>query len=173
MAQNPIVTFEMENGSVFKAELYPEIAPNTVNNFISLVSKNFYDGIIFHRVIRGFMIQGGDPLGNGMGGSEKNIKGEFAQNGVKNPLRHVRGVISMARSSNKNGASSQFFIVHKTEKGADLNGDYASFGYVVSGMEVVNAIASVPVKNNATGTEKSTPITPVVIESVRFVKVAE
>ena len=109
--KNPVVTIEMENGDIMKAELYPEIAPNTVNNFISLIQKGYYDGLIFHRVINGFMIQGGDPKGDGTGGSEKTIKGEFAQNGVENNLSHTRGVISMARSNEPDSASSQFFIV--------------------------------------------------------------
>ena len=139
MAQNPVVTFEMENGGVFKAELYPEIAPNTVNNFISLVSKNFYDGIIFHRVIRGFMIQGGDPTGTGMGGPGYGIDGEFSQNGFKNDLAHTPGVLSMARSMMPNSAGSQFFVMHKTSP--HLDGAYAAFGKVIEGMDVVNAIA--------------------------------
>lgn len=155
--------------------LYPEVAPKTVANFQELVADHYYDGLIFHRVVKGFMIQGGDIDGDGVTNEgTKTIKGEFSANGFENNLKHIKGVISMARLSNDmNSASTQFFIVHKSERAADLNGDYASFGYVVSGMEVVNAIASVPVKNNATGTEKSTPITPVVIESVRFVKVSE
>ena len=139
MAQNPVVTFEMENGDVFKAELYPEIAPNTVNNFISLVSKNFYDGIIFHRVIRGFMIQGGDPTGTGMGGPGYGIDGEFYQNGFVNDLKHTEGVLSMARSMMPNSAGSQFFVMHKNSP--HLDGAYAAFGKVIEGMEVVNAIA--------------------------------
>ena len=113
MAQNPIVTFTMENGDIIKAELYPEIAPNTVNNFISLINKNFYDGLIFHRVIRGFMIQGGDPEGSGMGGPGYSIRGEFSQNGVENSLKHEEGVLSMARSMHPDSAGSQFFIMHK------------------------------------------------------------
>ena len=139
MAQNPVVTFEMENGGVFKAELYPEIAPNTVNNFISLVNKNFYDGIIFHRVIRGFMIQGSDPTGTGMGGPGYGIDGEFYQNGFVNDLKHTEGVLSMARSMMPNSAGSQFFVMHKTSP--HLDGSYAAFGKVIEGMEVVNAIA--------------------------------
>ena len=135
---NPIVTFEMENGKTIKAELYPEIAPNTVNNFLSLVNKGYYAGRTFHRVIYGFMIQGGDPLGTGMGGSDQEIKGEFSNNGVENPLSHTRGAISMARSQIKDSASSQFFIVH--EDSTFLDGDYACFGYVTEGMEVVDAI---------------------------------
>ena len=137
---NPIVTITMENGDVIKAELYPQIAPNTVNNFISLVKKGFYDGLIFHRVIKGFMIQGGCPLGNGTGGSSKTIKGEFASNGVKNSISHVRGTISMARSSMPNSASSQFFIVHQDS--TFLDGKYAAFGTVTSGMEVVDKICA-------------------------------
>ena len=139
MAQNPVVTIEMENGDIMKAELYPEIAPNTVNNFISLINHNFYDGVIFHRVINGFMLQGGDPDGNGTGGSEKTIKGEFESNGVKNDISHVRGVISMARNSyDLNSASSQFFIVHQDS--AFLDGEYAAFGKVTNGMDVVDKI---------------------------------
>ena len=114
MAQNPIVTIEMENGDVMKAELYPEIAPNTVNNFISLVNKGFYDGVIFHRVIRGFMIQGGDPQGTGVGGPGYSIKGEFSYNGFANDLKHTKGVLSMARTMEPNSAGSQFFIMHET-----------------------------------------------------------
>ena len=138
---NPIVTFEMENGDVMKAELYPEIAPNTVNNFISLVKKGFYDGLIFHRVISGFMIQGGDPKGIGVGGPGYGIKGEFLQNGFKNELRHSRGVLSMARSGNPNSAGSQFFIMH--EDSPHLDGQYAAFGKVIEGIEVVDKICSV------------------------------
>ncbi|MDE7009253.1 MAG: peptidylprolyl isomerase, partial [Lachnospiraceae bacterium] len=139
MAQNPIVTFTMENGDVIKAELYPEIAPVSVNNFISLIQKNFYDGLIFHRVIKGFMIQGGDPEGTGMGGPGYSIKGEFAQNGVKNDLKHTEGVLSMARSMMPDSAGSQFFIMHKTSP--HLDGGYAAFGKVIEGMDVVNRIA--------------------------------
>lgn len=139
MAQNPIVTFTMENGDVIKAELYPEIAPISVNNFISLINKNFYDGLIFHRVIRGFMIQGGDPEGTGCGGPGYSIKGEFAANGVENNLRHTEGVLSMARSMAPNSAGSQFFIMHKNAP--HLDGSYAAFGKVIEGMENVNKIA--------------------------------
>ena len=128
MAQNPIVTFEMENGGIIKAELYPEIAPNSVNNFISLIKKGFYDGLIFHRVIPGFMIQGGCPEGTGMGGPGYCIKGEFFFNGIKNDLKHKRGVLSMARSSSPNSAGSQFFIMHQDAK--HLDGQYAAFGKV-------------------------------------------
>lgn len=138
---NPIVTFEMENGGIMKAELYPEIAPNTVNNFISLVKQGFYDGLIFHRVISGFMIQGGDPEGTGMGGPGYGIKGEFAQNGISNDLKHTAGVLSMARSMMPNSAGSQFFIMHKDAP--HLDGAYAAFGKIIEGMDVVNAIAAV------------------------------
>jgi peptidyl-prolyl cis-trans isomerase B (cyclophilin B) len=139
MASNPIVTITMENGDVIKAELYPEIAPISVNNFISLIQKHFYDGLIFHRVINGFMIQGGDPEGTGMGGPGYSIKGEFAQNGVKNDLKHTEGVLSMARSMMPNSAGSQFFIMHKAAP--HLDGAYAAFGKVTEGMENVNKIA--------------------------------
>ncbi|MBR0442917.1 MAG: peptidylprolyl isomerase [Clostridia bacterium] len=155
--------------------LYPNVAPKTVENFQNLVADHYYDGLIFHRVVKGFMIQGGDIDGDGVtNDGTPTIKGEFSANGFENNLKHIRGVISMARLSNDmNSASTQFFIVHKTDLASDLNGDYASFGYVIAGIEVVDAIANVPVKNNATGKEKSTPVTPVVIESVRFVKVSE
>lgn len=139
--KNPIVTMEMENGSIIKIELYPDIAPNTVKNFISLVQKNFYDGLIFHRVIRGFMIQGGDPEGTGMGGPGYSIKGEFSYNHFENNLKHTAGVISMARSQMPNSAGSQFFIMHKDSP--HLDGSYAAFGKVMEGMEVVNLIADV------------------------------
>lgn len=139
---NPIVTIEMENGDVMKVELYPEVAPNTVNNFISLVQKGFYDGLIFHRVIRGFMIQGGCPDGTGMGGPGYQIKGEFLQNGFPNHLKHEPGVISMARAMHPDSAGSQFFIMHETSP--HLDGSYAAFGKVIEGMDVVNKIAEVP-----------------------------
>ena len=138
---NPVVTITMTNGDVMKAELYPEIAPNTVNNFISLVQKGFYDGLIFHRVISGFMIQGGDPQGTGMGGPGYSIKGEFAMNGVRNDLKHTRGVLSMARSMMPNSAGSQFFIMHANAP--HLDGQYAAFGKVVEGLDVGDKIASV------------------------------
>lgn len=134
-----MVVIEMENGKKIKIELYPEAAPITVKNFEKLVSEGFYDGLIFHRVINGFMIQGGDPEGTGMGGSKEKIKGEFASNGVKNDLKHTRGVISMARSMMKDSASSQFFIMH--QDAPHLDGDYAAFGKVVEGMDVVDEIA--------------------------------
>ena len=136
---NPIVTFEMENGDIMKAELYPEIAPNTVNNFISLVQNGFYDGLIFHRVIRGFMIQGGCPDGTGMGGPGYTIKGEFSQNGFANDLRHIEGVLSMARAMHPDSAGSQFFIMHKNSP--HLDGAYAAFGKITEGMDIVNKIA--------------------------------
>jgi len=139
---NPIITITMENGDVMKAELYPEIAPNTVNNFISLVKKGFYDGRIFHRVIPGFMIQGGCPDGTGMGGPGYSIKGEFAQNGFTNDLKHTPGVLSMARAMHPDSAGSQFFIMHKTSP--HLDGAYAAFGKVTEGLEVVDKIANTP-----------------------------
>ena len=139
MAQNPIVTFTMENGDVMKAELYPEIAPVSVNNFVSLIQKHFYDGLIFHRVIKGFMIQGGDPEGSGMGGPGYSIRGEFAQNGFPNDLKHTPGVLSMARSMHPDSAGSQFFLMHKTSP--HLDGAYAAFGKVIEGLDVVDKIA--------------------------------
>jgi len=138
---NPIVTIEMENGDIIKAELYPEIAPNTVNNFISLINKGFYDGVIFHRVIPGFMIQGGDPQGKGIGGPGYSIKGEFTGNGFKNDLKHRRGVLSMARTMAPNSAGSQFFIMH--ENSPHLDGQYASFGMVIEGIDAVDNICAV------------------------------
>lgn len=140
MAQNPIVTIEMENGDIIKAELYPEIAPNTVKNFISLVKKGYYDGLIFHRVINGFMIQGGCPDGTGMGSPGYSIKGEFAQNGFANDLKHTEGVLSMARSMMPDSAGSQFFIMHKNAP--HLDGAYAAFGKVIEGQDIVNKIAT-------------------------------
>ena len=137
---NPIVTITMENGDVIKAELYPDIAPNTVNNFISLVKKGFYNGLNFHRIINGFMIQGGCPEGTGMGGPNYSIKGEFSQNGFKNDLKHTEGVLSMARSMRPDSAGSQFFIMHKAAP--HLDGAYAAFGKVIEGMDVVNRIAT-------------------------------
>ena len=138
---NPVVTFEMENGDTMVAELYPEIAPNTVNNFISLVQQGFYDGLIFHRVISGFMIQGGCPDGTGMGGPGYSIKGEFLQNGFPNELKHTEGVLSMARAMHPDSAGSQFFIMHKDAP--HLDGAYAAFGKIVEGMDVVDKIAGV------------------------------
>ena len=139
--QNPIVTFTMENGDVMKAELYPDVAPNTVNNFISLVKKGFYDGLIFHRVIAGFMIQGGDPEGSGMGGPGYSIKGEFNYNGVENNLKHSRGVLSMARAQHPDSEGSQFFIMHADAP--HLDGQYAAFGKLVEGEDVLDSIASI------------------------------
>ncbi len=136
---NPIVTFEMENGDIIKAELYPEVAPNTVKNFVSLVSKGYYDGLIFHRVIENFMIQGGCPDGTGMGGPGYSIKGEFAYNGFDNDLKHTEGVLSMARAMHPDSAGSQFFIMHKNSP--HLDGQYAAFGKVTEGMDIVNKIA--------------------------------
>ena len=157
--QNPIVTFEMENGKIMKAELYPGKAPNTVNNFISLVASGFYDGIIFHRVISGFMIQGGDPAGVGTGGPGYNIKGEFAVNGFKqNDLKHERGVLSMARAMHPDSAGSQFFIMHKNS--SHLDGQYAAFGKIIEGIEVVDEIASVKTDWN------DKPKTPQVMKKV-------
>ena len=158
MAQNPIVTIEMEDGGTIKAELYPEIAPNTVNNFVSLINKGFYDGVIFHRVIPGFMIQGGDPKGMGTGGPGYSIKGEFTRNGFKNDLKHERGVLSMARAMAPNSAGSQFFIMHKNSP--HLDGQYASFGKVLEGMEVVDTIA------NTRRGPNDKPLTPQVMKKV-------
>ena len=159
--KNPVVTIEMMNGDIIKAELYPEVAPNTVNNFLSLVNKGFYNGLIFHRVIKGFMIQGGCPEGTGMGGPGWHIKGEFLQNGVVNPIKHTRGVISMARAMDPNSAGSQFFIMH--QDAPHLDGGYAAFGHVVSGMDVVDEIAAVPTDWN------DKPRTPVVMEKVEII----
>lgn len=136
---NPIVTFEMENGNIMKAELYPEVAPNTVKNFVSLINKGYYNGLTFHRVITGFMLQGGCPDGTGTGGPGYSIKGEFSQNGFANDLIHEEGVLSMARSMEPNSAGSQFFIMHK--KSPHLDGAYAAFGKITEGMDVVNRIA--------------------------------
>ena len=159
MAQNPVITITMENGGVIKAELYPEYAPNTVNNFLALAGSGFYDGLIFHRVIPGFMIQGGDPEGTGMGGPDYSIRGEFRSNGFKaNTLKHTAGVLSMARAMNPNSAGSQFFIMHK--KAPHLDGDYAAFGKVIEGMEVVNKIAESETDYN------DRPTTPMVMKTV-------
>ena len=158
---NPIVTITMDNGDVMKAELYPEVAPNTVNNFISLVKKGFYDGLIFHRVINGFMIQGGCPDGTGMGGPGYSIKGEFSQNGFENNLAHTPGVLSMARTMFPDSAGSQFFIMH--QDAPHLDGSYAAFGHVVNGIEVVDEIANVATDWN------DKPRTPVVMEKVEIV----
>lgn len=155
---NPIVTIEMANGDVMKLELYPEIAPNTVNNFITLINKGFYNGLIFHRVIRGFMIQGGDPDGNGTGGPGYSIKGEFTYNNFDNKLKHSAGVISMARSQRPDSAGSQFFIMHKDSP--HLDGSYAAFGKISEGMDVVNKIAETKVDYS------DMPIEPQVMKSV-------
>lgn len=156
--KNPIVTFTMKDGGVIKAELYPSVAPNTVNNFISLVKKGFYDGLCFHRVIRGFMIQGGCPQGTGTGGPGYSIRGEFRQNGFDNMLKHEPGVLSMARSMMPDSAGSQFFIMHQTSP--HLDGQYAAFGQVIEGMDVVNRIAE-------TRTDfRDKPMEPQIMESV-------
>ena len=158
MAQNPIVTITLATGNEIKVELYPDIAPNTVNNFISLVKKEYYNGLMFHRVIPGFMIQGGCPDGTGMGGPGYSIKGEFSHNGFENNLKHTEGVISMARSTMPNSAGSQFFIMHKTSP--HLDGEYAAFGKVTEGMEHVNEIAETPTDYS------DRPITDQVIQSM-------
>ena len=155
---NPIVTIEMENGGVIKAELYPDVAPQSVRNFVSLVQKGFYDGLIFHRVISGFMIQGGDPKGTGMGGPGYHIYGEFRQNGFDNRLKHTRGVLSMARAMAPNSAGSQFFIMH--QDAPHLDGGYAAFGKVTEGMDVVDAIAAARTGVN------DRPLTPQVMKKV-------
>ena len=165
MAQNPVFTIKMRNGKEMKGELYPDVAPITVDNFVKLCTEKFYDGIIFHRVIEGFMIQGGDPDGDGSGGSKDTIKGEFNSNGFANNLIHKRGVVSMARTNDPDSASSQFFIVHKDYP--SLNGKYASFGYVVYGMDVVDDIAEMRTNSN------DRPVLDVVMTSVRFAKVAK
>lgn len=158
MAQNPIVTFTMNDGATFKAELYPEIAPNTVNNFISLINKKYYDGLSFHRIIAGFMIQGGCPEGTGTGGPGYRIKGEFAHNGFANDLKHTPGVLSMARAMHPDSAGSQFFIMHHTSP--HLDGEYAAFGKVIEGLDAVNTIA----ETRTTWGDR--PVRPVVMESV-------
>lgn len=158
MNKNPIVTFNMKGGDIFYVELYPDVAPNTVNNFISLVNKGFYNGLCFHRVIEGFMIQGGDPKGNGTGGPGYSIRGEFTKNGFKNNLKHKRGVISMARSMMPNSAGSQFFIMHADAP--HLDGQYAAFGQVIDGMDVIDKIAAVNVDYN------DKPLRDQIIESV-------
>lgn len=159
ISRNPIATIEMENGGIIKAELYPKVAPNTVCNFIELANSGFYDGLIFHRCIEGFMIQGGDPEGTGMGGPDYSIAGEFTNNGFKNDLKHERGVLSMARATAPDTAGSQFFIMHKDEP--RLDGDYATFGKVLEGLEVVDAIATQETDDS------DKPITPQVIKKIR------
>ena len=160
------IEIEMENGGIIKAELYPDVAPITVENFVSLIERNFFDGLIFHRVIPGFMIQGGDPKGNGTGGSDETIKGEFSENGVENPLSHTRGAISMARSQDYDSASSQFFIVQ--EDSTYLDGQYAAFGYVTEGMVVVDKICEDVSVEDQNGTVL--PENQPVIESIKVVK---
>ena len=160
--RNPQVKIDMGEMGEITLELFPNVAPITVKNFLDLIENSFYDGLIFHRVIKNFMIQGGDPLGNGMGGSKNNIKGEFKQNGVDNPLEHSRGVISMARAYNPNSASSQFFIMHKDA--SYLDGAYAAFGAVTTGIEVVDKIASV----RTTPSDK--PLEPVTIKSIKRIR---
>jgi len=159
MSENPIVTIEMENGGIIKAELYPEIAPNTVANFVTLVQNGFYNGLIFHRVIKGFMLQGGDPDGNGTGGPGYSIRGEFSSNGFKNDLKHTPGVLSMARSMMPNSAGSQFFIM--TSDSPHLDGQYAAFGKVLEGMEVADSIV------NTRRDMRDKPLVPQVMASVR------
>ncbi len=153
---NPIITFTMADGSVIKAELYPKIAPESVNNFISLIEKGYYDGLTFHRIIPGFMIQGGCPLGTGTGGPGYTIPGEFTTNGFKNDLKHEPGVLSMARTNAPNSAGSQFFIMH--ERSPHLDGQYAAFGKVTEGMDVVNMIAATPLLNPRMGSPIDAPI---------------
>ena len=160
--KNPVITIEMTNGDIIKAELYPDVAPNTVNNFLSLVNKGFYNGLIFHRVIKGFMIQGGDPAGTGAGGPDYCIKGEFSQNGFENNLAHTPGVLSMARTMFPDSAGSQFFIMHKDAP--HLDGQYAAFGKVVAGMDVVDKIASVRTDWN------DKPTTPVKMKTVELIE---
>ena len=155
------IAIEMENGKTMEAELYPEVAPITVDNFVSLIKEDFFKGIIFHRVIKGFMIQGGDPTGTGMGGSSKEIKGEFLQNGVVNNLKHERGVLSMARTMDPNSASSQFFIMH--EDAPHLDGAYAAFGRITQGLEVIDHIAEVKTDSN------DKPLEPQVIKTIKLI----
>ncbi len=163
--ENPIVIIEMENGDIIKAELYPKIAPITVKNFVDLIEKGFYDGLIFHRVIPGFMIQGGDPAGTGMGGPGHTIKGEFSGNGCPNDLCHERGVLSMARSMSPNSAGSQFFIM--TEKSSHLDGQYAAFGKVIEGLEAVDKVVSVQRDGN------DRPVQPQKIKKMTMEAIAE
>lgn len=163
------ILITMENGDEIQAELYPTIAPKTVQNFVDLVNDTFYDGLIFHRVIKGFMIQGGDPKGNGTGGSDKNIYGEFKSNGFNNTLKHTRGVLSMARAMDPNSASSQFFIMH--QDAPHLDGEYAAFGKVTKGMEVVDKIASVRTsKGGFFGGGSDKPLEPQVMKSIRIIE---
>ena len=163
---NPIVTIQMKDGGVMKAELYPEIAPETVKNFVDLASKGFYNGLIFHRVIPGFMIQGGDPEGTGMGGPGYKIKGEFTANGFRNDLKHTRGVLSMARTSDPNSASSQFFVMHANSP--HLDGQYAAFGKLTDGFDVLDKIADV--RTGRFIYFSDVPVSPIVIESVEVIE---
>ena len=165
---NPVFTINMENGAVMKGELYPESAPQSVYNFIDLANKGFYDGLIFHRVIKGFMIQGGDPTGTGMGGPGYCIKGEFLFNGVDNKLKHKRGVLSMARSSSPNSAGSQFFLMHADND--SLDGRYAAYGYIVAGLDTVDRICEIDLGVNPYNGEQSVPLVDVIIESAVFVQ---
>ena len=161
--KNPIITITMQNGDIMKAELYPEIAPNTVNNFISLIQKGFYDSLIFHRVIKGFMLQGGCPDGNGMGGPGYSIKGEFSNNHFPNDLKHTPGVLSMARSMSYNSAGSQFFIMHKTSP--HLDNEYAAFGKVIKGLDIVDTIANTSTDYSDCPTEKQV-ITSITVDTM-------
>lgn len=163
--KNPIATITMKDGGVMKLELYPDVAPNTVKNFISLANKGFYDGLTFHRIYAGFMIQGGDPDGNGGGGPGYSIKGEFKANGVNNTLSHKRGVISMARAKPYNSAGSQFFIMHGDY--TPLDGQYAGFGMLIEGFDTLDALAATPTTYNPYSGEKSVPLTSVVIDTIR------
>lgn len=167
--ENPVIAqITMENGGVITLELYPNLAPVTVENFVKLANEGFYDGLTFHRIVQGFMIQGGDPDGNGTGGPGYGIKGEFSSNGWNNPLSHKRGVISMARSQGNDTAGSQFFIVDADS--TFLDGNYAAFGQVVEGLDVVDEIAATPVEKAANDDVAQTPIDPVVIESIKIIE---
>ena len=167
---NPKIRVEMENGGVFVLELYPEYAPDTVKNFVSLVESGFYDGLTFHRIIDGFMAQGGDPLGTGIGGSDNKIKGEFTENGFKkNTLKHTKGVISMARSGDPNSASSQFFIMLDDRQGQYLDGKYAAFGKVTEGLDTVTDFEKIERKYNDNN-ELASPVNPVVIKEMTVIK---
>ncbi len=171
LSGHPQVQIEMENGDKMVLELYPEYAPDTVRNFAELVNSGFYNGLTFHRIIEGFMIQGGDPLGDGTGGSDKTIKGEFSENGfTKNTLSHTRGVISMARSGDPNSASSQFFIMHSDAPASALDGKYAAFGKLISGEEILDKIAATPVTLNKAAGEVSQPVEKVVIKEMKLLK---
>lgn len=166
--KNPIIQIEMQDGSKMKLELYPKHAPKTVENFVSLVEDGFYDGLTFHRIMEGFMIQGGDPSGDGTGGSEKTIKGEFSINGFNNELKHTKGVISMARSTHPDSASSQFFIMHSDVPG--LDGQYAAFGKLIDGEDTLDKLAKTPVKPNPMTGEVSVPVEEVVIKSITLIE---